>query len=503
MINNQFSMKVMKKFNYLSLAALVLVSATIISCKKDVLPEGYDSRYVSVSISAEANAETKALDSVENYDAVDLSTDDTPLFIMGTRTINNAAVNTPATKGTAVTIDNINPFTVDMSYPNGTDYVKGAHIGNSQIEDQSYSSLYASLIDDAGNKVSWPDDCDNVTFNFWGFNALSGAGESFSHNGNTVTYAGVGADKTAAVMTDFVVANTAFTHKHNEQNIVSLRFYHALAAVKFNFELNPEEGVTIEKVTIKNVKNNGSFTVDPSKSFNSRFTWTTSGDGVDYTYTPAAGDTDATRTFFIIPQDLTNVVVAFTVNNNGKVFEVTTKGKNLVDSKKWEAGYLYTYTVDKSVVGNVGIAVREPNFTQGDATKSNVFVENTKRSTVFVRAAIIANWCNNNHQPVLPCTSTELAAIQESVGSSWVLATDGYFYYTKSLPGYESSDLLIDETGFTRPTTPRMAGLHLEMKILSQAVECDSNGTTANASLTAAWGTPTAASDNSAIAFTF
>lgn len=481
----------MRKINSISLAVL-LSSAIFVSCENDVKISGVDSRYVTLAVTATDGVETKAASSLEQFEAVDLSSDDMPLFLLGSKAVNNEDIfNVPMTKADAsehaYDVNKYGAFTVDMvssAFPN---YAIGAKTGASKVGD------YLSLYNDGGEKIEWPSECDGVTFDFWAYNTLAEGSGSYSRSGEIVTYNGVAG--TAAA--DFIVAKTSVKHDHKAQNLVNLKFWHTLSAVKFDFDLNKTDGFQVKKVEIQNVYNNGTFTVNESAAFNEKFVWTATGDAISYTYEPkydASGNADDI-TFYIVPQALANVKVVFTLTKGDKTYEIATMGKNL-GATQWEPGYVYTYTVANNVLGNVGIQIEENGWVNGNSTKNNVSIKNTKRSTVYVRAALIANWCNDNNQPVMPCNASEISAMQNAVESAWKLGDDSYFYCTVPVQGYANSEALLGSTGFTAPEAP-MAGLHLEVKVLAQAVECDTD----NASLTAAWGTPK--SNGSAIVFKF
>jgi len=483
------------KNGIVKISALLATLVALASCTKEsFFPEGFDRRFVTVSFSAAGGVETKAGSSVESFEN-EYVVEDVP-FVLSASMIQNTADPTevyPMTKGAAVTTENLGAFTVDMNHAGSFLYKTGTAGGDSAVGE------FSAIIDADGNKIEWPDD--GKAYDFWAFNSLS-ANESYVHEGTFVSYSGVAEDMTAADMTDFVVAFSSVNHDHEAQNLVELKFYHALAAIRFNFDLGSaaDAGFSVEKVEIMNVYNKGLFSFSSSAtSFNNKFNWTPSGDPITYTYRP---ETDTDNTFYIIPQSLDDVQVVFTLVKNGKRYQMASRGNQLVNNparKMWEPGYVYTYSVSSAYDGNVGIAIDE-DFTTGGSIKNDVVVANTKRSTVYVRALIIANWCNDDNNPVYPCSSSDMNEIVASIGDGWVIGGDGFIYYTKPIIGYTSSDNLIDS--FTKPSTAPMAGVHFELKVLAQAVECDVVNGNANASLIAAWG-EVRDYENNPIAFEF
>ena len=109
--------------------------------------------------------------------------------------------------------------------------------------------------------------------------------------------------------------------------------------------------------------------------------------------------------------------------------------------------------------------------------KSDIKALNDGKLKVYVRAAVVANWCNVAGKIVTPWTgSLELAT-----DSKWVLLDDGFYYYKSPLAKKELSDKL-----FINDIQPVDApdGTHLEVKVVMQAVECDQT----MQKVAAAWG---------------
>ena len=127
----------------------------------------------------------------------------------------------------------------------------------------------------------------------------------------------------------------------------------------------------------------------------------------------------------------------------------------------WKSGYYYTY----SISGGDGTVSIDINETFENNVKSDIKALNNGKLKVYVRAAVVANWCNVAGKIVTPWNgSLELAT-----DSKWV-PLNGFYYYKSPLAKNELSDKL-----FTNDIQPVGApdGTHLEVKVVMQAVECD------------------------------
>ena len=127
----------------------------------------------------------------------------------------------------------------------------------------------------------------------------------------------------------------------------------------------------------------------------------------------------------------------------------------------WKSGYYYTY----SISGGDGTVSIKVNETFENNVKSDIKALNDGKLKVYVRAAVVANWCNAAGKIAFPWNgSLELAT-----DSKWVLL-DGFYYYKSPLAKNELSDKL-----FTNEIKPVSApdGTHLEVNVIMQAVECD------------------------------
>ena len=104
---------------------------------------------------------------------------------------------------------------------------------------------------------------------------------------------------------------------------------------------------------------------------------------------------------------------------------------------------------------------------EGNAVKTNVSIQNTGDTPAYIRAVIVANWCDKLGKVVEPFAVNR----EHFIGlyeANWV-ECDGYYYYTLPVqPGGNTGYL------FTRCEQPgqKPAGAdHLEVNIICQAVQ--------------------------------
>ena len=109
-------------------------------------------------------------------------------------------------------------------------------------------------------------------------------------------------------------------------------------------------------------------------------------------------------------------------------------------------------------------------------TKKNVTIKNTGTTSAYIRAAVVANWCDTSSKILAPQPVT----LENSIlGSGWSRnTTDGYYYYSSSVPAGGSTGALITGSGYTPRDRPAgvPADAHLEMTIVCQAVQAEGLG---------------------------
>ncbi len=428
------------------------------SCQKDEIKGGADSRYVTLAVTAEEGVETKSAGSM--FETVEIVEDGMSLFVDASVSVNRMNPFTAvATKGAEVTKENIEEFNVLMTGTNG-DTFSAAGIAKPETSGMSHWAIYNDT-----KKVEWPNHDGSVKYDFLAY-YLQSTNSSFATSG---AYTGPESTVSAKDMNDFLVAKTyGRTHSestyHSGEDNVPIHFYHPLAAVKFNVN-----GAVITKVTINNLKKDGTVAVKDVEymdnvSFASAIEWSDLSGKVSYSQSFTETNSEM---FFIVPQDLADVTLTFDIIKDGATHQFSTKAKNL-GTASWDAGYVYNYTVDTNPAGNVGITVVEDTFNATSNIKEHVRVHNDMRSTTFIRAYVLANWCN--------AKGVIVSNYDGEIGyneADWTKS--GKFYYSNSpVVGFTDSKDLVSRFTFNRNEKPA-DNLHLEVKIIAQAIEWDSS----------------------------
>lgn len=96
--------------------------------------------------------------------------------------------------------------------------------------------------------------------------------------------------------------------------------------------------------------------------------------------------------------------------------------------------------------------VSPDNWTPGTETEKKVSVTNTGGIDVVARAKFTESWLANDKTTALTgvrtVEETEYKAALFDIGTDWVKATDGYYYYTKVLKSNETSQDFISSVTF-------------------------------------------------------
>ena len=328
---------------------------------------------------------------------------------------------------------------------------------------------------------------------------------------------------TAAAMQDLLFSARYFTglgtgeNQYNEKEGAEALFHHALTGVKFASSNTEEEDedLKITEVIINGIKDSGHCEITPAAedgkysddpeifssatttkwsnlaaSKSSSYSSGTYGAPIDFedgdfaeTFYSAGNtrnlnDEDATQTFWIIPQEISDdvtVTIKYEVNGEtgewdlefGKILSKTA-GSHVT----FKAGELYTFYVRLDDV-NVKI---EDKVTE--TTKSNVVITNTGTVDAYIRASIIGQWLDDDENPVFGFVdnitsyeevdswyddqfgagvdNTETVHHGTFVGlpgyrdganptseGGWVLCKDGFYYYqTAVAPGQPTGSAL-------------------------------------------------------------
>lgn len=258
----------------------------------------------------------------------------------------------------------------------------------------------------------------------------------------------------------------AYYNGNGVKGKATLVFTHPFTCVKFA----AETGVTVNSVKLTGLYAGGTCSVTTNTS-------TSPGDYYTYSWTPSASKHEITTTvgteLLLIPQDLAtqNVTLVANITVDGITFNSTAT----LSTGNWQAGKVNTYTFTI----NEGVSVQVTDNIDG-MVKDNVKIRNTGASKVYIRAAIVAGWYDDNGIMVAAWDETS-GTFTNKLGINWVKNGDYYYYQNPVESGsYTGSPLF---GSYTAPSAP-VDGAHLEMTILSQAVIWDEQ----KARVKAAWG---------------
>ena len=287
---------------------------------------------------------------------------------------------------------------------------------------------------------------------------------------------------------------------YDEEKGADVLFHHALTGVKFAVNPSSANGVTITNVTINGLKDKGHCVITPRKEDktgykDNRLEDYSSGDGttvvwsslgkaspaVSYSlgdnykgtivnYTEGAGhfgentnnaypatfsaggsnvnnlnDSEATFTFWFIPQAIeADVTLTITYTEGSDTtphnWDVPIGTYLKAKSVTWKAGEIRTYVLK---VDDVNVTITD-QFTA--TVKNNVQITNTGNTDVFIRAAIIGQWVDEDDKPIFGYTDYKTGQITNV--KSWhedYINANKYFGTFFGLAGYvsggtESSD---------------------------------------------------------------
>lgn len=110
-----------------------------------------------------------------------------------------------------------------------------------------------------------------------------------------------------------------------------------------------------------------------------------------------------------------------------------------------------------------------------DGTKKDVTIYNSSNIPVYIRVAVVANWCDEDGNIVAPWN--DHTGLKRALDVDWVY-NEGYYYYTNSVQPSTASVNFFKPTnaggsGYTAPTPAPVEGAHLEMTIIAQAIQTE------------------------------
>lgn len=541
----------MKKI-YIAMAALAAV--TLFSCEqeKSFNDEKLGDNALVFSLQGAPSTRSVANSAIiEKGVTFELGTDEDGNSFFMEETIQDLnAAWAPATKGTPAYTENVGVLYEKM----------GVRAGSSNYEfysmDNSEGSATGKMVDGGWRyqgEFTWAQDA--YDFYFWmpttgnGITGTPTYGKTGDDLSITFTYQ---TEKKAADQKDLIFAARNITKAEaleNRVNGVPVLFNHALTGVKFAIKnYDASKKITITSVSFSGLYDGGTCLIKPVNeddednyrdkpteeysSGDGRVVWPapgtsltksgsaiesdTFGAPVDFTGTAfknkgnyptsfgQAGnmqnlnDEDASQTFWLIPQTLTDDVkltIHYTFGSDEDQTWVIDFGE-IVAAKRdavWKAGQLRTYTLKVDDI-NVHIA----DEISSSHIKQNIAITNTGNTDAFIRATIIGNWCDPDGaavfgftdflDPDAPYVEIESWTIDNpGQGSSfvglptttattgWVRGkSDAYFYYTEAIaPGATAPALFTSYTPGPAPAY-QLAGkpvdAHFVMEIATQAI---------------------------------
>lgn len=114
-------------------------------------------------------------------------------------------------------------------------------------------------------------------------------------------------------------------------------------------------------------------------------------------------------------------------------------------------------------------------------TKSNVKIENIGDVPAYIRAAVIIGWEDAEGNPLIdeeaPKENTdytiEMNLNSSSAEGKWVLANDGYYYYTMPVAGGGETENLINQCKDINLQAHKQAGKYLVVDIAAQSIQAE------------------------------
>lgn len=97
--------------------------------------------------------------------------------------------------------------------------------------------------------------------------------------------------------------------------------------------------------------------------------------------------------------------------------------------------------------------------------KSSIKVENKGNIPVYVRVALVGNWCDSNGNVVEPWNGSVTINSPD-----WSTGGDGYYYYTKPLVASATTSNLL---GSSITASAREDGAHLVITVLQQSIQAE------------------------------
>lgn len=379
----------------------------------------------------------------------------------------------PETKGTLVTTDNIKTFgkfgmegfldnygevnpaeltKFNVSLSNTDQYINGGVV--------DYTNGDWVLTNGRGNQYPWLHGMQYTFWSYFPYDKLGAYSYASVGSRSTMSVTGYTTPATAADQKDFLVAYNNRTYNAGDSKSIDINFRHALAEIYFDVTAITDAGYTVEGIEIDGAYGQGECSITGTDLADSdvtkAFVWTPKGSTAKFTM---AGGADH---FFMIPQKLEGAALKITLKKDGVTFSPST----LSMKTTWRAGKYYKYVL--TYTEKLDIEVEE---NCNDSVKTDVSVKNTGNCPVYIRAAVVANWFNEDGDIVSAWDMTQ-GTFEGFPGTDWEAGDDGFYYYKKVVQAGENTENLFGS--YTKPTAE---GMHLEMKVMAQGIKYVSTDT--------------------------
>ena len=507
----------MKKF-YFALA--VLGTVAMVSCVKEIEdnnntlnPTGKNTIAFSINKGAVTRSGEEVAAVTSGVTIPLGKVKDGPSFCME-ETVTDLDATAPITRGTPAYTENVGVLYTDM----GVYSAIGGDVTFSMMNQNDGGSwLYYHSYD----SDPWPSDGSAAEYYLRmpvSMTNVTGLGAS-AYSEGTITFSYTSPDS-AKEQQDILFAYTTmdkgtyFTQKYNATG-VPVYFNHALTGVKFaigNSEKELEDGVvSITEIKFTGLATSGSCVMSPQpkgsgpvsagaaawtlgsttkeltsgtyetlvdfkKKADEGGSFASKGDYPDSfasdSNTNNLNDADATQTFWLIPQTITNAVqltISYTYGGNPYTWSIDFG--ELLEGAQWKAGQLRTYTIkinDVNVkIEDTVVPTETPNttlislitgeeildennqphtFTAYGGTKSGVHIYNTGNTDAYIRAALVGQWLDLEGNPVFGFT--DYTAGKVVLVDSWYqdqfVSHAGKHGWFEDLPGYKNNNEGID-----------------------------------------------------------
>lgn len=269
---------------------------------------------------------------------------------------------------------------------------------------------------------------------------------------------------------------------------VQLTFYHALAAVRFQWGNLPED-VVIKDATLSlgGVVTSGSCSFNHPLDEGDDFQWTLNEEKAIYTIEGFQGEKEtesaitdnnmpagiANETYMMLPQPMTDEVqMKLSIKVGEKEYHYEKDLQEFESLPDWKANKRYTYTFSISEYVEVDI---DEEVTS--TVKSNVRLQNTGLTTAYLRAAVVGYWENKDGDIIgsWNIDDTTIGQLTKATNWSthWEKGTDGFYYHkTAVLPGEYTNVALFDKYELNSSGAPE-EGAKLIINIVAQAIDTD------------------------------